>query len=52
MNQKLKRGHFQAIEDCFIHISTFNWQSSDKQLQNPLQVCKSTAQFGPCYDNY
>lgn len=22
MSQKLKHGHFQAIEDCFIHIST------------------------------
>lgn len=52
MNQKPKHGPWfigTAMVYSYFHTC---WQSSDNQLQNPLQVCKSASQFAPCYDNH
>lgn len=52
MNQKPKHGPFPSNGRLFYSYFHINWQTSDNQLQNPLQVCKSASQFAPCYDNY
>lgn len=50
MNQK--HGPFPSNGRLFYLSFYLNWQSSDNQLQNPLQACKSASQFVLCYDSY